>query len=150
MFKGPLKLWIKLRFIKEMCFHQWCMFGETFLRDLQTPGTLGVLENVLLPPLFPCFLLINRISDSTHLKKRLYFSTVHKDFSATPLHARIPFVSLKQNIVSIQPIPSTPPIMPPGAAAYTPKIQWNKNSVPLCDYSPYLIIKHWAVFIQQT
>ena len=91
------------------------MFGETFHRDLRTSWTLGVLESVLLSPLVPCFLLINRISDSTHLKKRLYFSTVHKEFSATPLHARIPFVSLKQNIVSIQPIPSTPHIRPSGS-----------------------------------
>ncbi|XP_062324654.1 uncharacterized protein C3orf67 homolog isoform X1 [Osmerus eperlanus] len=38
------------------------------------------------------------ITDSGHLKRRLYFSTVHKEFSATPLHARIPFVGLKRCI----------------------------------------------------
>ncbi|KAJ7999884.1 hypothetical protein DPEC_G00199040 [Dallia pectoralis] len=38
------------------------------------------------------------ISDVGHLKRRLYLSTIHKEFSATPLHARIPLVGLKRNI----------------------------------------------------
>ncbi|XP_029631744.1 protein CFAP20DC isoform X2 [Salmo trutta] len=37
------------------------------------------------------------ITDLGHLKRRLYLSTVHKEFSATPLHARIP-LGLKRNI----------------------------------------------------
>uniref|UniRef100_A0A8C7UN73 CFAP20 domain containing n=1 Tax=Oncorhynchus mykiss TaxID=8022 RepID=A0A8C7UN73_ONCMY len=37
------------------------------------------------------------ITDLGHLKRRLYLSTVHKEFSATPLHARIPF-GLKRNV----------------------------------------------------
>ncbi|XP_038821394.1 uncharacterized protein C3orf67 homolog [Salvelinus namaycush] len=37
------------------------------------------------------------ITDLGHLKRRLYLSTVHKEFSATPLHARIP-LGLKRNV----------------------------------------------------
>nr|XP_046166721.1 uncharacterized protein C3orf67 homolog isoform X2 [Oncorhynchus gorbuscha] len=37
------------------------------------------------------------ITDLGHMKRRLYLSTVHKEFSATPLHARIPF-GLKRNV----------------------------------------------------
>uniref|UniRef100_A0A667YIC5 CFA20 domain-containing protein n=1 Tax=Myripristis murdjan TaxID=586833 RepID=A0A667YIC5_9TELE len=43
---------------------------------------------------------INRVTDIGHLKRRLYLSTVHKDLSITPLHARIPLVGLKRNIWS--------------------------------------------------
>ncbi|XP_066521540.1 uncharacterized protein C3orf67 homolog isoform X2 [Hoplias malabaricus] len=38
------------------------------------------------------------ITDKGHLKRRLYLSTVHKEFSATPLHARIPLSSLRRNV----------------------------------------------------
>ncbi|KAK1796440.1 hypothetical protein P4O66_009494 [Electrophorus voltai] len=38
------------------------------------------------------------ITDQEHLKRRLYLSTVHKEFSATPLHARIPLIGLRRNI----------------------------------------------------
>ncbi|XP_071350741.1 protein CFAP20DC isoform X3 [Trachinotus anak] len=42
----------------------------------------------------------SRITDSEHLKRRLHLSTVHKELSATLLHAKIPFVGLKRNIWS--------------------------------------------------
>ncbi|XP_026766932.3 uncharacterized protein C3orf67 homolog isoform X2 [Pangasianodon hypophthalmus] len=38
------------------------------------------------------------VTDQGHLKRRLYLSTVHKEFSATPLHARIPLTCLRRNI----------------------------------------------------
>ncbi|XP_062852694.1 uncharacterized protein C3orf67 homolog isoform X2 [Trichomycterus rosablanca] len=38
------------------------------------------------------------VTDQGHLKRRLYLSTVHKEFSATPLHARIPLTSLRRDI----------------------------------------------------
>ncbi|XP_062400609.1 uncharacterized protein C3orf67 homolog isoform X2 [Sardina pilchardus] len=38
------------------------------------------------------------ITDAGHLKRRLYLSTVHKEASATPLHARIPLTSLARNV----------------------------------------------------
>lgn len=44
---------------------------------------------------------LNRITDLEHLKRRLYFSTVHKEMSATHLHAKIPFTELKRNTVSV-------------------------------------------------
>uniref|UniRef100_A0A9J7ZGP7 CFA20 domain-containing protein n=1 Tax=Cyprinus carpio carpio TaxID=630221 RepID=A0A9J7ZGP7_CYPCA len=40
------------------------------------------------------------VTDEEHLKKRLYLSTVRKELSATPLHARIPLTCLKRNTVS--------------------------------------------------
>lgn len=42
----------------------------------------------------------HRITDSQHLKRRLHLSTVHKELSATLLHAKIPLVGLKRNMVS--------------------------------------------------
>ncbi|XP_060774248.1 uncharacterized protein C3orf67 homolog [Neoarius graeffei] len=38
------------------------------------------------------------VTDQGHLKRRLYLSTVHKEFSSTPLHARIPLTCLRRNI----------------------------------------------------
>lgn len=45
-----------------------------------------------------CFL---RITDLGHIKRRLYLSTVHKELSSTPLHAKIPLFMIKRKIVSI-------------------------------------------------
>lgn len=45
--------------------------------------------------------VIHRTTDLEHLKRRLHLSTVHKELSATLLHAKIPFVGLKRSIVSI-------------------------------------------------
>lgn len=45
--------------------------------------------------------VIHSITDSEHLKRRLHLSTVHKEVSVTLLHAKIPFVGLKRNIVSV-------------------------------------------------
>lgn len=47
------------------------------------------------------FSVIYRITDLEHLKRRLYLSTVHKELSATHLHAKIPLVGLKCSVVSI-------------------------------------------------
>ncbi|XP_033995219.1 uncharacterized protein C3orf67 homolog [Trematomus bernacchii] len=40
------------------------------------------------------------ITDLEHLKRRLYLSTVHKELSATHLHAKIPLVGLKRSVWS--------------------------------------------------
>uniref|UniRef100_A0A3Q3F8F7 CFA20 domain-containing protein n=1 Tax=Kryptolebias marmoratus TaxID=37003 RepID=A0A3Q3F8F7_KRYMA len=37
------------------------------------------------------------ITDPEHLKRRLHFSTVHKELSATLLHAKIPLTELKRD-----------------------------------------------------
>lgn len=49
----------------------------------------------------PFFILFCRITDTGHLKRRLYLSTVHREVSATPLHARVPLTSLARNVVSL-------------------------------------------------
>lgn len=46
-------------------------------------------------------LLIYRLTDLEHLKRRLHLSTVHKEMSVNLLHAKIPFVGLKRDIVSM-------------------------------------------------
>lgn len=48
--------------------------------------------------LFPFFF---RITDLRNIKRRLYLSTVHKEVSSTPLHAKIPLFMIKRKIVSI-------------------------------------------------
>lgn len=42
-----------------------------------------------------------RITDLGNIKRRLYLSTVHKELSSTPLHAKIPLFMIKRKIVSI-------------------------------------------------
>ncbi|KAK1116359.1 hypothetical protein AOXY_G38880 [Acipenser oxyrinchus oxyrinchus] len=39
-----------------------------------------------------------RITDLGNIKRRLYLSTIHKELSATPLHAKVPLSSIKRNI----------------------------------------------------
>ncbi|KAK0147084.1 hypothetical protein N1851_004519 [Merluccius polli] len=93
-------------FDKEVKGFVYCVEGGSQTVKMQLPEdgktTLGLLQPFLVlqvnVPACRDFSIELIITDSTHLKKRLYFSTVHKEFSATPLHARIPFVSLKQNI----------------------------------------------------
>uniref|UniRef100_A0A8C4ZPU6 CFA20 domain-containing protein n=1 Tax=Gadus morhua TaxID=8049 RepID=A0A8C4ZPU6_GADMO len=99
---------IKKIFDKEVKGFVYCVEGSSQTVKMLIPEdgktTLGLLQRFLVLqvniPECRDFSIELIISDSTHLKKRLYFSTVHKEFSATPLHARIPFVSLKQNIWS--------------------------------------------------
>lgn len=56
---------------------------------------------LMLVIIYVLFSSIHRITDSERLKRRLHLSTVYKELSATPLHAKIPFVGLKRGIVSI-------------------------------------------------
>lgn len=49
--------------------------------------------------LFP--LSFFRITDLGNIKRRLYLSTVHKELSSTPLHAKIPLFMIKRKIVSV-------------------------------------------------
>lgn len=42
-----------------------------------------------------------RITDLGNIKRRLYLSTVHKELSSTPLHAKIPLFMIKRKIVSV-------------------------------------------------
>lgn len=47
-----------------------------------------------------CFFF--RITDLGNIKRRLYLSTVHKELSSTPLHAKIPLFMIKRKIVSVR------------------------------------------------
>jgi len=44
-------------------------------------------------------LFFYRITDLGNIKRRLYLSTVHKELSVTPLHAKIPLFMIKRKIV---------------------------------------------------
>lgn len=45
------------------------------------------------------WLFFYRITDYDNIKRRLYLSTVHKELSVTPLHAKIPLFMIKRKIV---------------------------------------------------
>lgn len=45
------------------------------------------------------WLFFYRITDFDNIKRRLYLSTVHKELSVTPLHAKIPLSMIKRKIV---------------------------------------------------
>lgn len=40
-----------------------------------------------------------RVTDTAHLKRRLYLSTVHRELSTTLWHSKIPLIGLNHNIV---------------------------------------------------
>ncbi|KAI2663800.1 Protein CFAP20DC [Labeo rohita] len=64
-------------------------------------GSIGLIQKFLIlqvnVPLGKDFSTEFLVTDEEHLKKRLYLSTVHKELSATPLHARIPLTCLKRD-----------------------------------------------------
>lgn len=45
------------------------------------------------------FFFFYRVTDLGNIKRRLYLSTVHKELSVTPLHAKIPLFTIKRKIV---------------------------------------------------
>lgn len=57
-----------------------------------------VIELTKICSVLSCFFFY-RITDLGNIKRRLYLSTVHKELSVTPLHAKIPLFTIKRNIV---------------------------------------------------
>ncbi|XP_067359790.1 uncharacterized protein C3orf67 homolog isoform X3 [Channa argus] len=114
--KDPVAKWklcggpsaIRKEFNKEVKGFVYCLEGSSQTVKMQMPEngkmSLGLLQKylVLQVNIPPCkdFSIELVITDSEHLKRRLHLSTVHKDLSATLLHAKIPFVGLKRNIWS--------------------------------------------------
>uniref|UniRef100_A0A3P8PJN9 CFA20 domain-containing protein n=1 Tax=Astatotilapia calliptera TaxID=8154 RepID=A0A3P8PJN9_ASTCA len=90
---------------KEVKGCVYCLDGSSQTVKMQMPEngkmSLGLLQRFLVLQVnvshghdFSAELVI---TDSEGLKRRLHLSTVHKEVSATLLHAKIPFVGLKRN-----------------------------------------------------
>ncbi|XP_054473499.1 uncharacterized protein C3orf67 homolog [Anoplopoma fimbria] len=114
--KDPVAKWklcggssaIHKEYNKEVKGFVYCLEGSSQTVKMQMPEngkmSLGLLQRflVLQVNISPCkdFSMELLITDSEHLKRRLHISTVHKELSATLLHAKIPFVGLKRSIWS--------------------------------------------------
>ncbi|XP_073809118.1 protein CFAP20DC isoform X1 [Danio rerio] len=85
-------------FDKEVKGFVYSLEGNSQTHKMQLPKdskmTLGLIQKFLILqvniPLGKDFSAEFLVTDEEHLKRRLYLSTVHKELSATPLHARIP------------------------------------------------------------
>ncbi|XP_008284031.1 protein CFAP20DC [Stegastes partitus] len=114
--KDPVAKWklcggpsaIHKEYNKEVKGFVYCLEGSSQTVKMQIPEngkmSLGLLQRFLVLqvniPQCSDFSAELVITDSEHLKRRLHMSTVHKELSATPLHAKIPFVGLKRNVWS--------------------------------------------------
>ncbi|KAM7006185.1 protein CFAP20DC [Tautogolabrus adspersus] len=114
--KDPVAKWklsggpsaIHKEYDKEVRGFVYCLEGSSQTVKMQMPEngkmSLGLLQRFLVLqvniPQLKDFSIELVITDSQHLKRRLHLSTVHKELSATLLHAKIPFGGLKRNIWS--------------------------------------------------
>ncbi|XP_048874282.1 uncharacterized protein C3orf67 homolog isoform X2 [Brienomyrus brachyistius] len=114
--KDPVAKWklhggqsaISKVFDKEMKGFVYILEGSSQANKMQMPKDnkmmLGLSQRFLVLqvylPLGKDFSTELIVTDLENLKRRLYLSTVHKEFTATPLHARIPLSSLKHSIWS--------------------------------------------------
>ncbi|KAI4827835.1 hypothetical protein KUCAC02_031201, partial [Chaenocephalus aceratus] len=114
--KDPVAKWklcggpsfIHKEYNKEVRGFVYCLEGSSQTVKMQMPEngkmSLGLLQRflVLQVHIEQCkdFSIELLITDLEHLKRRLYLSTVHKELSATHLHAKIPLVGLKCSVWS--------------------------------------------------
>ncbi|KAI7808014.1 uncharacterized protein C3orf67 homolog [Triplophysa rosa] len=93
-------------FDKEVKGFVYSLDGSSQTHKMQLPKdgkmALGLIQRFLIlqvnVPLGKDFSAEFLVTDEEHLKRRLYLSTVHRELSATPLHARIPLTCLRRNI----------------------------------------------------
>ncbi|KAM9859356.1 protein CFAP20DC [Aulostomus maculatus] len=114
--KDPVAKWklcgsqanIHKDFNKEIKGFVYSLEGSSQRVKMQLPEngkmSLGLLQRFLvlqvnIPP-GKDFSIELVITDMGHLKRRLYLSTVYREFSATVLHAKIPLIGLHRNIWS--------------------------------------------------
>ncbi|KAM4740714.1 protein CFAP20DC [Anableps anableps] len=111
--KDPVAKWklcggpsaIYKEYNKEVKGFVYCLEGSSHTVKMQMPEnakmSLGLIQRFLIlqvnVPERHDFSAELVITDVEHLKRRLHFSTVHKEISATLLHAKIPFTELKRN-----------------------------------------------------
>ncbi|XP_029990857.1 protein CFAP20DC [Sphaeramia orbicularis] len=114
--KDPVAKWklcggpsaIHKEYNKEIKGFVYCLEGSSQTVKMQMPEngkmSLGLLQRFLVLqvniPQSKDFSIELVITDTGHLKRRLYLSTVHKELSVTLWHARIPLAGLKRNIWS--------------------------------------------------
>ncbi|XP_046709873.1 uncharacterized protein C3orf67 homolog isoform X2 [Silurus meridionalis] len=111
--KDPVAKWklsgqlsINKIFDKEMKGFVYSLEGSSQTHRMHLPKDgktpLALIQRFLVlqvnVPLGKDFTTELLVTDQGHLKRRLYLSTVHKEFSATPLHARIPLTCLRRKI----------------------------------------------------
>ncbi|XP_067319536.1 protein CFAP20DC isoform X2 [Anolis sagrei] len=93
-------------FDKEVKGFVFVLEGSSQTNKMQLPKetrqTLGLIQQFLVlqiyVPLGQDFSTELLITDLGNIKRRLYLSTIHKELSVTPLHAKIPLFMIKRKI----------------------------------------------------
>ncbi|KFV18116.1 Uncharacterized protein C3orf67, partial [Tauraco erythrolophus] len=104
IFGNPSAIWKK--YDKEVKGFVFVLEGNSQINKMQLPKatrqTLGLIQQFLtlqiFVPLGQDFSTELLITDLENIKRRLYLSTVHKELSVTPLHAKIPLFTIKRKI----------------------------------------------------
>ncbi|XP_071612238.1 protein CFAP20DC isoform X1 [Heliangelus exortis] len=97
---------IRKEYDKEVKGFVFVLEGSSQINKMQLPKktrqTLGLVQQFLtlqiLVPLGQDFSTELLITDLGNIKRRLYLSTVYKELSETPLHAKIPLFMIKRKI----------------------------------------------------
>ncbi|RMB98953.1 hypothetical protein DUI87_24498 [Hirundo rustica rustica] len=97
---------ISKEYDKELKGFVFVLEGNSLINRMKLPGTtkqtLGLVQKFLtlqiFVPLGKDFSTELLITDFDNIKRRLYLSTVHKELSVTPLHAKIPLFMIKRKI----------------------------------------------------
>ncbi|XP_027443421.1 protein CFAP20DC isoform X9 [Zalophus californianus] len=101
---SPSVIWKE--FDKEVKSFVFVLEGSSQTNKIQLPKEnkqiLGLIQRFLVLqiyiPLGQDFSTELLITDLGNIKRRLYLSTVHKELSSTPLHAKIPLFMIKRKI----------------------------------------------------
>ncbi|KAF1453267.1 hypothetical protein FQV21_0000635, partial [Spheniscus demersus] len=101
---NPSAIWKE--YDKEVKGFVFVLEGSSQINKMQLPKetrqTLGLIQQFLtlqiFVPLGQDFSTELLITDLGNTKRRLYLSTVHKELSVTPLHAKIPLFTIKRKI----------------------------------------------------
>ncbi|XP_009468237.1 PREDICTED: uncharacterized protein C3orf67 homolog [Nipponia nippon] len=104
IFGNPSAIWKE--YDKEVKGFVFVLEGSSQINKMQLPKetrqTLGLIQRFLtlqiFMPLGQDFSTELLITDLGNIKRRLYLSTVHKELSVTPLHAKIPLFPIKRKI----------------------------------------------------
>ncbi|KAM9276790.1 protein CFAP20DC [Morus bassanus] len=101
-FGNPSAIWKE--YDKEVKGFVFVLEGSSQINKMQLPKetrqTLGLIQRFLtlqiFVPMGQDFSTELLITDLGNIKRRLYLSTVHKELSVTPLHAKIPLFMIKR------------------------------------------------------
>ncbi|XP_008934022.1 PREDICTED: uncharacterized protein C3orf67 homolog [Merops nubicus] len=101
---NPSAIWKE--YDKEVKGFVFVLEGSSQINKMQLPKetrqTLGLIQQFLTLQIFvpvgQDFSTELLITDLGNIKRRLYLSTVHKELSVTPLHAKIPLFTIKRKI----------------------------------------------------